>query len=79
MIKYDPDLPSQQTRPKEEIPELWWILQTDGAVNNEGAGAGIVLVSLEGHRLLNAIHFTFQLSNNDAEYKALIGGVKTSP
>ncbi|XP_063948153.1 uncharacterized protein LOC135152236 [Daucus carota subsp. sativus] len=76
LIKYDPDLPPQQAYPKESIPELWWILHTDGAVNNEGAGAGIVLVSPEGHRLLNATHFTFQLSNNDAEYEALIGGLR---
>ncbi|XP_017250742.1 uncharacterized protein LOC108221371 [Daucus carota subsp. sativus] len=62
--------------PEEGIPELWWVLHTDGAVNNDGAGAGIVLVSPEGHRLLNAIHFTFQLSNNDAEYEALVGGLK---
>ena len=47
-----------------------------GAVNNEGAGVGIVLVSPEGHRLLNAIHFNFQLSNNDAEYETLIGGLR---
>ncbi|XP_017239882.1 uncharacterized protein LOC108212672 [Daucus carota subsp. sativus] len=76
LIKYDPDLPSQPEALKEDIPELWWIVHTDGAVNNDGAGAGIVLVSPEGHRLLNAIHFTFQLSNNDAEYEALVGGLK---
>ena len=76
LIKYDPNLPPQQACPKENVPELWWILHTDGAVNNEGAGAGIVLVSPEGHRLLNAIHFTFLLSNNDAKYEALIGGLR---
>ena len=76
LIKYDPDLPSQPGAPEEGIPELWWILHTDGDVNNEGAGAGIVLVSPEGHRLLNAIHFTFQLSNNDAKYEALVGGLR---
>nr|XP_017221509.1 PREDICTED: uncharacterized protein LOC108198257 [Daucus carota subsp. sativus] len=76
LIKYDPDLPPQPDAPKEDIPELWWTVHTDGAVNNDGAGAGIVLVSPEGHRLLNAIHFTFQLSNNDAEYEALVGGLK---
>ena len=35
-----------------------------------------MLVSPEGHRLLNAIHFTFLLSNNDAKYEALIGGLR---
>ena len=53
LIKYDPDLPSQPGAPEEGIPELWWILHTDGAVNSDGAGAGIVLVSPERHRLLN--------------------------
>ena len=76
LIKYDPDLPSQLGAPEEGIPELWWILHTDGAVNNEGTGVRIVLVSPKGHRLLNAIHFTFQLSNNEAEYEALVGGLK---
>ncbi|XP_074327740.1 uncharacterized protein LOC141665652 [Apium graveolens] len=60
----------------EEFPHPWWILHVDGAVNNGGAGAGIVLVSLEGHHLMNAIHFKFYATNNDAEYEALINGLK---
>ena len=27
-----------------EISELWWTMCVDGAVNNDGAGAGIVLI-----------------------------------
>ncbi|XP_074374008.1 uncharacterized protein LOC141714387 [Apium graveolens] len=60
----------------EEIPHPWWILHVDGAVNNGGAGAWIVLVSPEGHHLMSAIHFKFYATNNDAEYEALINGLK---
>lgn len=54
----------------------WWILYVDGAVNNEGAGAGVVLISPEGHVLMSAVNFTFQATNNDAEYEALLGGLR---
>ncbi|XP_074363974.1 uncharacterized protein LOC141704674 [Apium graveolens] len=60
----------------EMFPHPWWILHVDGAVNNGGAGAGIVLVSPEGHHLMSAIHFNFYATNNDAEYEALISGLK---
>ncbi|XP_074347624.1 uncharacterized protein LOC141686489 [Apium graveolens] len=42
----------------------------------ESSGAGIVLVSPEGHHLMSAIHFKFYATNNDAEYEALINGLK---
>ncbi|XP_074377865.1 uncharacterized protein LOC141719388 [Apium graveolens] len=60
----------------EEFPHPWWILHVDGAVNNGGVGAGIVLVSPEGHHLMSAIHFKFYATNNDMEYEALINGLK---
>ncbi|XP_074327466.1 uncharacterized protein LOC141665378 [Apium graveolens] len=62
----------------EEFPHPWWVLHVDGAVNNGGAGAGIVLVSPEGHHLMSAIHFKFYVTNNDAEYEALINGLQIS-
>ncbi|XP_074323190.1 uncharacterized protein LOC141660126 [Apium graveolens] len=60
----------------EEFPHPWWILHVDGAVNNGGAGASIVLVSPEGHHLMSAIHFKFYATNNDAEYEVLVNGLK---
>ena len=35
-----------------------------------------MLISLEGHKIHYAIHFEFQASNNEAEYEALIGGLR---
>ncbi|XP_074365531.1 uncharacterized protein LOC141706645 [Apium graveolens] len=70
---------SQRNSPggrREELPHPWWILHVDGAVNNSGSGVGIVLVTPEGNRLINAIHFKFYVTYNDAEYEALINGLK---
>ncbi|XP_074378647.1 uncharacterized protein LOC141720196 [Apium graveolens] len=61
---------------REELPHPWWILHIDGAVNNNGSGDGIVLVTPEGHRLMSVIHFKFYVTNNDVEYEALINGLK---
>ena len=61
---------------KDQTPAVWWIMNIDGAVNKEGAGAGIVLISPEGHHLCSAIHFGYQVTNNEAEYEALISGIR---
>ncbi|XP_074346922.1 uncharacterized protein LOC141685734 [Apium graveolens] len=58
---------------REEFPHPWWVLHVDGAMNNNGR---IILVTSEGHHLMSAIHFKFYVTNNDAEYKALINGLK---
>ncbi|XP_074353997.1 uncharacterized protein LOC141692932 [Apium graveolens] len=68
--------PPRNEESLEEFPHPWWILHVDGVVNNGGAGAGIVLVSPEGHHLMTAIHFKFYVTNNDAQYEALINGLK---
>ncbi|XP_074363168.1 uncharacterized protein LOC141703597 [Apium graveolens] len=61
---------------REEFPHPWWILHIDRAVNNNGAGTEIIFVTPEGHHLMSAVHFKFYVTNNDAEYEALINGLK---
>lgn len=65
---------------KKEVPPescaLWWSLYVVGAVKGNGAGVGIVPISPEGHELQSSIHFTCKATNNDAEYEALIAGLK---
>ncbi|XP_074351804.1 uncharacterized protein LOC141690950 [Apium graveolens] len=68
--------PSPHEEVLEEFPHPWWVLHVDGAVNDGGAGTGIVLVSHEGHHLMSANHFKFYATNNDAEYEALINSLK---
>ncbi|XP_074324392.1 uncharacterized protein LOC141661309 [Apium graveolens] len=54
----------------------WWNLYVDGASNGDGAGAGIELISPEAHKIRYATHLAFHATNNDAEYEALINGLK---
>ena len=37
---------------------------------------GMMLISLEGHKIYCAIRFGFKASNNEAEYEALIVGLR---
>lgn len=54
----------------------WWALYVDGAVNNEGAGEGIQLVTPEGYKLRSAVHFKFRATKHETKYEALIIGLK---
>ena len=47
----------------------------DGSSNEGQSGAGLILVSPEGHRMHCALRFGFKTSNNEAEYEALIVGL----
>jgi ribonuclease HI len=49
----------------------------DGSKRLEGAGAGVVLVSPQGDKMKYILRMTFpNASNNEAEYEALIHGMK---
>ena len=47
----------------------------DGFSNEGGSGAGLILVSPEGHRMHCTLRFGFKASNNEAEYEALIARI----
>jgi ribonuclease HI len=46
----------------------------DGALNPEGAGAGILLISPQGEQLKYVLQIHYKASNNSARYEALIHG-----
>jgi ribonuclease HI len=49
----------------------------DGSKRLEGSGEGVVLVSPQGDKMKYILRMTFpNASNNDAEYEALIHGMK---
>src|SRR5664279_5907514 len=49
----------------------------DGSKRNEGAGAGVVLTSPKGDKLRYVLQINFsKASNNDAEYEALLHGMR---
>jgi ribonuclease HI/probable phosphoglycerate mutase len=48
----------------------------DGALNLEGAGAGVLLISPQGEQLKYVLQIHYKASNNGAEYEALIHGFR---
>uniref|UniRef100_A0A2N9FJY0 RNase H type-1 domain-containing protein n=1 Tax=Fagus sylvatica TaxID=28930 RepID=A0A2N9FJY0_FAGSY len=55
-----------------------WVLYVDGAANSRGSGLGIVLISPEGELLEQAVRLGFSASNNEAEYEALLHGLRAA-
>jgi len=60
----------------EEVQPVRWKLYVDGSSNDNGSGAGLVLHTPEGHKVTAAIRFEFTASNNEAEYEALLAGLR---
>ncbi|XP_065007552.1 uncharacterized protein LOC135638367 [Musa acuminata AAA Group] len=62
-------------RDPEQTPEAW-ILHVDGSANSRGAGAGLVLLAPDGCSFERSLRFRFKATNNEAEYKALLAGLR---
>ncbi|XP_020209186.1 uncharacterized protein LOC109794123 [Cajanus cajan] len=65
-----------ELNPKETIEEGWWSLHTDGSSNSQGSGAGIILEGPNKCSIEQSLRFNFKASNNQAEYEALIAGLR---
>jgi ribonuclease HI len=48
----------------------------DGSLNLEGAGAGVLMISLTGEQLKYILQIFWTVSNNEAEYEALLHGLR---
>jgi ribonuclease HI len=54
-----------------------WTMYFNGSKRVQGAGAGVVLISPQGDKLKCVLRISFpQASNNEAEYEALLHGMK---
>ncbi|GJU41130.1 reverse transcriptase domain-containing protein [Tanacetum coccineum] len=56
---------------EEELPEPW-ILFTNGSSCVDSSRAGLILINPEGMKFTYAFRFRFEVTNNEAEYEALI-------
>ncbi|XP_057965298.1 uncharacterized protein LOC131155865 [Malania oleifera] len=63
-------LPESSTKSEE------WTLHVDGSSNAAGGGAGFILSDLEGNETLFALKLEFTATNNEAEYEALLAGLR---
>ena len=53
-----------------------WTSYVDGASNSGGCGARLILADPNGMTLEYALRFSFSASNNQAEYEALLAGIR---
>ena len=56
--------------------EIPWRVFVDGASSASGAGAGIIIITLDGIKLEHSFRVGFKASNNEAEYEALLVGLR---
>ncbi|GJW54905.1 reverse transcriptase domain-containing protein [Tanacetum coccineum] len=71
----DKEGPSVEVQAEEVAPELW-VLFTDGSSCLEGSGVGLILTNPKGEEFTYALRFEFDASNNEAEYEALMAGLR---
>nr|GEZ90107.1 reverse transcriptase domain-containing protein [Tanacetum cinerariifolium] len=60
----------------DKTQEEPWTLFTDGSSCVDGSGAGLILTNPDGVEFTYALRFQFAASNNEAEYEALIAGLR---
>ncbi|GJU82308.1 reverse transcriptase domain-containing protein [Tanacetum coccineum] len=75
------EIPFEDNKKEEkskEVPDSHskWRLYTDGASNSDVSGAGLMLIDPKGKEYTYALRFEFETTNNEAEYEALLAGLR---
>jgi hypothetical protein len=55
-----------------------WKMYFDGSLKLGGAGVGVLFISLDEKQLKYVLQILWQATNNEAEYKALIHGLRVA-
>ncbi|KAJ3685541.1 hypothetical protein LUZ61_014705 [Rhynchospora tenuis] len=63
---------SSELSSKDEV----WNVYVDGAASERGSGVRVEIIGPKGEKFHYAIHLTFNVSNNVAEYEALLAGLR---
>lgn len=64
------------SREENEIDEAFWMVKEDGSSNKEAGRVGVVLETPKKDVIQYAVRLQFLTTNNEAEYKALLTGLK---
>jgi hypothetical protein len=67
---WENQLPTPTERPEH------WVMYFDGSLKLLGAGAGVLLISPTGEQLKYVLQIFWKVSNNEAEYEALLHGLR---
>ncbi|XP_059635404.1 uncharacterized protein LOC132277581 [Cornus florida] len=66
----------EDTPEEPEPPKPQWELRVDGSLNQTSAGVGVVMSTPKGTKLQQSICLNFSATNNEAEYEALLAGLR---
>ena len=70
---------SKDDKPKKNVEQASkWTMNIDGSSTKDSGGVGIVLKSPEGDIIKQAMRLQYPTTNNEAEYEALLVGLKTA-
>ncbi|GAA0167609.1 hypothetical protein LIER_22498 [Lithospermum erythrorhizon] len=61
--------------PSEPVKSPEWVVYVDGTQNSKGSGAGILIRWPDEITMEYALRFSFDTTNNEAEYEAMIVGL----
>nr|GEZ06374.1 reverse transcriptase domain-containing protein [Tanacetum cinerariifolium] len=75
MERLEDDSPDTPMEDKEELSDPC-ILFTDGSSCIDGSGADLILTNPKGVEFTYALRFKFDATNNEAEYEAVIAGLR---
>jgi ribonuclease HI len=69
-----------ESTPQEDSPDHtgWWKVYVDGASNSKGSGTGVVIITPDETVIEQSIRLNFKTSNNEAEYEAVLAGLKSA-
>ncbi|KAL0413142.1 UNVERIFIED_CONTAM: hypothetical protein Sradi_1515900 [Sesamum radiatum] len=70
------DFVTELTSEEREHNQKWWKLFVDGSSTSQGTGVGVILEAPQGERIQYALRFNFDVFNNEAEYEALLAGMR---
>ena len=71
------DFIAEYTQSESKGPEglKQWSIHTDGSSNQGTGGVGVVIQTPEGDKIECMIRLDFPMTNNEAEYEALVAGL----
>nr|AAT44202.1 putative polyprotein [Oryza sativa Japonica Group] len=70
--------PEASSGPTQLPHTAYWVMQFDGSLSLQGAGAGVTLTSPSGDVLRYLVRLDFRATNNMAEYEGLLAGLRVA-
>nr|ABA95741.2 retrotransposon protein, putative, unclassified [Oryza sativa Japonica Group] len=71
-------VPEASSGPSQLPYTAHWVMQFDGSLSLQGAGAGVTLTSPSGDVLRYLVRLDFRATNNMAEYEGLLAGLRVA-